>query len=133
MNFTGQMRGRIDGEHAHAAFKPHAHVEELHVQLAVIKAVPQRMFRIVLNGVISLRRKRRQRIRQRTGRTAPGLFRQVMGHRLQHGKIKLGGAAVGDIRFGGESRAGKESGQCRSAAGCGESHRGLNKTSAVHA
>jgi hypothetical protein len=46
---------RIQREHAHAAAKTHADVEELDVQLAVVDVIPQRMSRIVLNAVVGLR------------------------------------------------------------------------------
>src|SRR5690606_23421577 len=50
-----RLGGRlIQGEHAHAAAEPHSHMEELHVQLTAFNVVPQRLFLIVPNGVISL-------------------------------------------------------------------------------
>lgn len=54
MNLTRLGRGGIQREHAYTAAKTHSHMEELHIQLTVFNIVPQRLFRIVLNGVVCL-------------------------------------------------------------------------------
>jgi hypothetical protein len=63
-------------------------VEKLDVQLAVFNVIPQRMSRIVLNAVVGLRSQIGQRWRQVARGAAPRLTRQIVGHRLQNGKVK---------------------------------------------
>ncbi|MNC17763.1 hypothetical protein D3C75_656540 [compost metagenome] len=93
------MAGCIYGEHAYTAAEPHANVEELHVKLAVFDVVPQRVFSIILNRVVSLWSQVCQRIRQRTRFANPRLLRQVMSHGLKHREIEFSGATIGNFRL----------------------------------
>ena len=113
-------RGRlVQREHPHAAAEPHSHMEELHVQLTPFNVVPQRLFFIVADGVIRLRRHGRQRLRQRTRRATPRGFRQVMRHGLQYGEVKPTALTVSDVRVSRICRFGKQGSKAGGAAqGC---------------
>ena len=96
VNFPRLLGLRIQGEHPHAAAKPHPHVEELNVQLALFNIIPQRMRSIVLNAVVGLGGQVCQGWRQIARRAAPGLTRKIVGHRLEYGVIKATGLTVGN-------------------------------------
>ncbi|MND87348.1 hypothetical protein D3C80_793440 [compost metagenome] len=108
MNFTRLRRGGIQREHPYTTAETHPHMEELHVQLTVFNIVPQRLFRIVLNGVVCLRGHGRQRVWQWTRRTTPRSLRQIVRHGLQNGEVKATTLTVGNIGICGKGRAGKE-------------------------
>ncbi|MPN10308.1 hypothetical protein SDC9_157603 [bioreactor metagenome] len=93
------MGAGIDGEHAHATTEAHPNVKELRVQLTAFDVVPQRLRGIILNAVVGLRCQIRQRIGQCARRTAPRFLREIVRHRLQHGKIKADGLSVRNVGF----------------------------------
>ena len=99
VNLPRLLSLRIQREHAHAAAKTHADVEKLDVQLAVVDVIPQRMSRIVLNAVVGLRSQIGQRGRQVARGAAPRLTRQIVGHRLQNGKVKTARHPISNARF----------------------------------
>ncbi|CCK14528.1 hypothetical protein BN136_538 [Cronobacter universalis NCTC 9529] len=77
MHFAGLAGRRIEREHPHPAAKAHADVEELHVELAALDVIPQRMPGVILNAVIGLRGELCERIGQRAR-----FLREFRGHSL---------------------------------------------------
>ncbi|VFS41170.1 Uncharacterised protein [Enterobacter cancerogenus] len=63
MDLTRLGGGMIQGEHPYATAEAHAHMEELHVQLAAFDVIPQRLLLIIANSVVGLRGHGRQRFR----------------------------------------------------------------------
>lgn len=117
MDLTRLRGGLIQREHAHAAAESHPHMEELGVQLTAFNVIPQRLLLIVTDGVVRLRRHGGQRFRQRTRRTAPRGFRQIVRHGLQNREIKATALTVGNVGVSSIRRLGKTEMQgqkCRS-------------------
>ena len=133
VDLTRLRGGLIQREHAHAAAEPHPHMEELGVQLTAFNVIPQRLFLIVTDGVVRLRRHGGQRFRQWTRRTAPRGFRQIVRHGLQNREVKATALTVGNVGVSSIRRLGKQRSKARSAAQGSHCQGTFEKTSAIHA
>jgi len=93
MHFPRLTRLGVDAVHAHRLLEPHAHMEELHIQLT-LEVMPERVVAVVADRVEVLRRHGRQGRRQHLLGVLIAIAGELLGLDLQRFEVECLSLAI---------------------------------------